>query len=479
MRMSVPRRMLRLAVSLGVVAGIIAVCASVPHVHAASLVLLLLLTLLIVARRWGFVEAAAATGLSAALLNYSFLPLKGLGPTSPEYWIVFVTFLGVGLLASYLAVQAKRQTDEAVARREVAERLYALGQDLPIEGNSGSMVAASINSLARIFQVEAAAFYDINTGEITRSGPKASVISEDLLRDVAHRSELSKHGVTGTLCVPLDCGGQVVGSLAVCAGGMSEITFRAIVDRIEIGLGRVSARENLRQAQETQRNQELKTALLDSLVHEIKTPLSVIKTAVSSLLSRDSDAAGRRELLTIINEEADRMDVSMSEVFWTARVEAGILQSGKGSHDIRPLINETLDELKPLLGHRSVRVDFPDALPPANCDSSMIKGVVKELLTNALKYSASDSPVTVSVEQAGDEIITSVTDSGIGIQPGEETLIFRKHYRGSVRASGTGLGLALAKTIVEAHSGRIGVESKAGGGSVFRFSLPVSKRDVA
>jgi two-component system, OmpR family, sensor histidine kinase KdpD len=218
---------------------------------------------------------------------------------------------------------------------------------------------------------------------------------------------------------------------------------------------------------------------LDSLVHEVKTPLSVIKTAVSSLLSRDSDPAGRRELLTIINEEADRMDASMSGVFWTARVEAGVLQSGKGPHDMRPLVNETLDELKPLIGNRSVMVEVPDSLPPANCDSSMIKGVVKELLTNALKYSPSNSPLTVSVQQAGDEIITSVTDSGSGIQPGEERLIFQKHYRGSVRAPGTGLGLALAKTIVEAHGGRIGVESKVGGGSVFHFSLPVSRRDAA
>ena len=156
-----------------------------------------------------------------------------------------------------------------------------------------------------------------------------------------------------------------------------------------------------------------------------------------------------------------------------------MLQSGKGPHDIRPLVNETLDELKPLLGSRPVVMEVPDSLPPANCDSSMIKGVVKELLTNALKYSPSDSPLTVSVQQAGDEIVTSITDCGIGIRPGEEKLIFQKHYRGSVRAPGTGLGLALAKTIVEAHGGRIGVESKAGVGSVFHFSLPLSHRDVA
>lgn len=471
--MSIPSRALRVAVSLGVIAGIVVLCASVPHIHVASVVLLLLLATLIIASSWGFVEAAVATGLGAVALNYFFLPPRGFRITAPEYWIILITFLGVALLASYLAAQAKRQTDEAVAWRREIEKLYALGQDLQIKSDAGSIVAACVNSLVRIFQVDAAAFYDVSTGEITRSGPKASVISEDLLRDVTHRSG------TATLCVPLHSEGQVIGRLAVCGGSVSETIFRAITDRIEAGLARVSAYEKVRQAQETQRNQELKTALLDSLVHEIKTPLSVIKTAVSSLLSRDSDPAGRRELLTIINEEADRLDASISEVFWTARVEAGMLQSGKGPHDIRLLVNETLVELKPLVGSRSVRVEVPDSLPPANCDSSMIKGVVKELLTNALKYSPPDSPLTVSVQQAGDEIITSVTDSGIGIQPGEDRLIFEKHYRGSVRAPGTGLGLALAKTIVEAHGGRIGFESKAGSGSVFHFSLPVSRRDAA
>jgi signal transduction histidine kinase len=109
----------------------------------------------------------------------------------------------------------------------------------------------------------------------------------------------------------------------------------------------------------------------------------------------------------------------------------------------------------------------------------MIKGVLKELLTNALKYSPVDSPLTVSVREFGEEIITMVGDSGTGLEPGEETHIFEKHYRGSTRAPGAGLGLSIAKTIVEAHGGRIGAESQPGRGSVFYFSLPVSRGDAA
>lgn len=476
---NIPTRILRLAISLGVIIGIIVVCASVPHLHVASLVLLFLLTISIIASRWGVIEGAAATVLGAALLGYFFLPRRGLGPHFPEYWVVCVTFLGVALLSTYLAALIKRRTDEALARRREIESLYALGQDLQREASPSSIISIFLESLVRTFHVEAAAFYDRSTGETTRSGPEGGVIPEDLLRRCDRGSALVEQNTREIWCAPLHSGGQIVGSLAAFGGNLSQLIFSATVDRIEAALARISAYERLREAQETQRNQELKTALLNSLVHEIKTPLSVIKTAVTSLLSRDSDAASRRELLTVIDEEADRLDASISEAFWIARVEAGILQSGKAPREIRPLVKESLDELKPLLVGRSVAVEIAESLPPANCDAHMFKRVLKELVTNAVKYSPCDAPLAVLVEHEGDQIITRVTDSGSGIRPGEETLIFQKHFRGRVRASGAGLGLALAKTIVQSQGGRIWASNRPEGGSVFQFSLPSSPETVA
>ncbi|MGH9502844.1 MAG: sensor histidine kinase [Terriglobales bacterium] len=475
----VVERIVRTAVSLGVVGSIVVACIFLPHVHVAAVVLTLLLAVIIIASRSGFVDAAIATVLGAALLAYFFLPPDGWAIESVEQWMVFFTFLVVALLASYFATRATRQTKEAVAQRREMEKLSRFGQELRIEGNPGSIVAACLGSLVRTFQVEAAIFFDLSTGEITRSGQNRNLISAEQLREAALGRDLYRESATNTLFVPISSGGELAGSLAVCGGSLSELTFRAIADRIEAGLEKVRAQEEVRRAEDTQRKQELKTALLDSLVHEIKTPLSIIKTAASSLLSIDSDAASRRELAAMINEQSDRMDASISETFWTARVEAGTLQSGKGPRDIRPLVQETLHELMPVLGNRTITVEVSDSLPPANCDFHMIKGVLKELLTNALKYSPSDSPLTVSMVQNGDKIITSVADSGRGIQQEEERHIFERHYRGSVRGPGTGLGLAIAKTIVEAHGGQIGFESQPGVGSVFHFSLPLCHGDVA
>ncbi len=476
--MSISTRILRPLVSLAILAGIGELCAQAPKVHSATAVLVLLLATFVIAYWLGFWEAFTATAVSAACLAYFFLPPAGWPIGSAQYWVVFLTFLAVALMTSYFVARSRSQTSEAVVDRRELEFLYAFGKDLPIEGRPGAMVAGSLDSLVRCFETDAAAFYDCVTGEMTRSGSKASSFTEHGLRAATEHSNLFREQATGSMFVPIRCGGRAIGSLAV-RGGMSELTFAAIADRIEARLDKVHAQQELRHAEETRKSQELKTAVLDSLVHEVKTPLSVIKTAASSLLSRDSDPLSRRELLTIINGEADRMDASISDVFWTARLEAGAIGSGKGSNNLELLIKEALSELEPLLAGRLVNVEVPDSLPPATCDFYMIKGVVKELINNAAKYSPSGSPLTICVQRVGNEITTSVCDWGVGIASGEEKLIFAKHYRGQAPGPGTGMGLAIAKTIVEAHGGRIGIKRQPSGGSVFNFSLPVSHQDVA
>jgi two-component system, OmpR family, sensor histidine kinase KdpD len=476
---SIPKRILRFVVSGGVVAGLVAACVSVPHVHLASLVLLLLLVIVIIATLWGFSEAAFGTFLGALLIGYFSRPSHRWAVVAVERGVVLITFLAVAFLASYLAVRAKRQRDEAVSRRREAEQLYAFGKDFPIEGKPDSVLTQSLDSLVRAFEFDAAAYYDCNTGEVARAGEKADALTRNLLSEASRNPDLIVERKGGFYCLRIRSAGQVIGSLALRGRNLSVPTVRAIAERIEVGLEKISAFEAQRLAEEEKKSEALKAAVLDALVHEIKTPVSVIKTAASSLLSRDSDAGVRKELLTIINEETDHLDDSVSHAFWTARVEAGILREGKSSHQMQPLVKEVMSDFAALLKGRSVKVDVPDFLPAANFDTRMIKGVLKELLRNAVKYSPSDSPLTISVQQAGDEIITSVGDSGPGIRPEERDRIFEKHYRGAVNVPGSGLGLAFAKTIVEAHGGQIGVRNGTGSGSVFYFSLPVFHEEVA
>jgi two-component system, OmpR family, sensor histidine kinase KdpD len=359
------------------------------------------------------------------------------------------------------------------------EQLDTFGKDFPIAGNSGSVLEHALSSLVRNFQLDAAAYYDCNTGEVARAGENGEALTEHLLCEAVSDPKLVVERTGGFYCARIRSAGQVIGSFGLHGRSITEPTVRAIAERIEVGLEKICAFEAKRLAEEEKKSEALKAAVLDSLVHEIKTPVSVIKTAASSLLSRDSDASIRRELITIINEETDHLDDSISHAFWTARVEAGILREGKSSQQMQPLVSEVMSDFGALLKGRSVKIDVPDFLPPANFDSRMIKGVLKELLRNAVKYSPPESPLTISVQQAGEVIITSVGDSGPGVRPEERDRIFEKHYRGAVKAPGSGLGLAFAKTIIEAHGGQIGVRNGAGSGSVFYFSLPVFHKEAA
>jgi two-component system, OmpR family, sensor histidine kinase KdpD len=451
----------------------------VPHLHLASLVLLLLLAIIVIAMLWGLREAVVAAILGAVLVGYFSLPQHRWPVEAVERWAVLITFLCVAIFASYLAVRVKGQRDEAVSRRREMEQLYAFGEDFPIEGKPGSVLDHSLSSLVRTFRLDAAAYYDCSTGEVARAGAKAQAVAQDLLVEATRNRELIAKRIEESFCVRIRLAGQVIGSLALRGRNISESTVRSIAERIEVGLEKISAHEAQRQAEDTKKSEALKSAVLDSLVHEIKTPVSVIKTAASSLLSRDSDAGIRKELLTVINEETDHLDDSISHAFWAARIEAGILWEGKAAHQVQPLVNQVVSDMGPLVRGRSVKIDVPECLPPANFDFRMIKAVLKELLTNAVKYSPSESPLAISVQQVGDEIMISVADSGPGIRPDERDRIFEKHYRGAVKAPGTGLGLAFAKTIVEAHRGQIGVRNGAGSGSVFYFSLPIFHEEAA
>jgi two-component system sensor histidine kinase KdpD len=255
----------------------------------------------------------------------------------------------------------------------------------------------------------------------------------------------------------------------------SEQTIRAIVNLVAISVEKARALEDASHAEAARQSEALKSALLDSLAHDIKTPLTSIKAAVTSLLGNSS--AGDHELLTIINEEADRLNQLAAEVIAMARVEAGKLHLEKRPVPVAELIEGALAELGARSG-RTVVVRVPPGIPAAECDPEFVQQVVKQLIENALKYSPEVSAVTVSAERKGAKIVIGVADRGPGIDEEERARIFDKFFRGHrhrFETKGTGMGLAIAKGIMEAHGEKIWVESEPEEGSVFYFSLPVAE----
>jgi len=240
---------------------------------------------------------------------------------------------------------------------------------------------------------------------------------------------------------------------------------------LAIAIEKARALEEASRADAARQSEALKSALLDSLAHDIKTPLTSIKAAVTSLLV--SQAAPDRELLAIINEEADRLNALAAEVVAMARIEAGKLHLDRRPVEIPELIAATLAELKDV----PVIVNAEAGLPRADADAEFVQQVLKQLVENALKYSPEGSRVIILAARKDGKIVIGVKDQGPGIEENERALIFDKFFRGRrhrFSTKGTGMGLAIAKGIVEAHREKIWVESEPGQGSAFYFSLPVS-----
>jgi two-component system sensor histidine kinase KdpD len=224
-----------------------------------------------------------------------------------------------------------------------------------------------------------------------------------------------------------------------------------------------------------ERNQ-LRTALADSLTHEFRTPLTSIKASVTALLANSQlQSEQRNELLIVINEEADRLNQLVGEAGEMARRNASVNLDLK-AHAIEEIIDAARKDCRTLLGQRSVPVQVPPGLPAARADLSRAKKALVQLLENASKYSPPREPITITALLNGHFVMTSVSDRGGGIDDSEQRLIFEKFYRGKNHryvVQGTGMGLPIAKAIIEAHGGSLSVTSERGCGSIFSFTLPV------
>jgi two-component system sensor histidine kinase KdpD len=230
----------------------------------------------------------------------------------------------------------------------------------------------------------------------------------------------------------------------------------------------------------THESERLKSVFLDAIAHDFKTPLTSIKVSVTILLGDlETDLEQRKELLTVIDEECDRINRLVSEASEIARLESGEMKLNLASHSIGDLISAALADCRSVTSNREICLDVKHLDSRLLVDLSLAKRVLVHLIANAQLYSSPGRPITIRTKQQDKFHDISVADQGPGIEEEEIEHIFEKFYRGKnvrYRVPGTGMGLPIAKMIVEAHGGTIRVVNWAGRGSVFTFSLP-AKRD--
>ncbi len=464
----------QIAAALATVAAVLAVCGFLTA-NSTTVALALGLAVLSISAAWGLRAALAASVAAALGLDYYFIPPVGrLTVQDPEDLAAIIAFFVTSVIASQLSSHARRRAAEAESRRAEIERLYQLVQAMLLSGNARDAARDLVHHVVKIFGCVAAAFYDLANEEVFRSGPESSHVSNQELHSASQAADATLDPARGAALVPVKLGGRSAGALALIGAPLSAQTISAVANLAAIALERERAIEEASRAESARQSEALKSALLDSLAHDIKTPLTSIKAAATSLLG-GAPAPAQRELLTIIDEETERLSQIAGEVIAMARIAAGKLHLDKHPAAVSELVSAALAGV-PANGH-VWQIDISAALPEADADPEFASQVIRQLAENAVKYSPPGAPVRISAESRDGKIVIGVADRGPGIEENERSRIFDRFYRGRrhrFATTGTGMGLSIAKGIVEAHGGKIWVESEPGHGAVFYFSLPVA-----
>jgi two-component system sensor histidine kinase KdpD len=473
-------RVFGFGLSIVIVASIAYLYRYVVPVNQTTVALSLLLAILAVSAVWGTAVSVFMSVLAMLVFNYEFLPPVGtLTIADPQNWVALGAFLFTSIIGSQLAARIRKEADEAHHRRREIERLYKFSQKLLGEGNVIQLMNAIPNYIVESFESGAAELFLPQKAKFYRSGFGASHLDEEQMKTAFLRDEATILPQQSLYFIPVRLGVRAIGSLGISGARLSRQTLDAVGSLVAIAIERARAVEQLGETEAERQGERLKSALLDSITHDFRTPLTSMKAAVSSLLTNQKASAQQvQELLTIIDEECDRLNHLVEEAAEMARLEAGEIELHFAPTSIEEIIRLALGHMKSSLGGRMVEVRVSPNLPQVMADAERAKDILVNLIDNANLYSAKDQPIVISAELSVDFVTTSVADRGPGIDDFEQGMIFDKFYRGKDQrylVRGTGMGLPIAKAIVSAHRGTIAVTSQLGHGSVFSFTLPVAR----
>jgi len=441
------------------------------RVHLANVSMLYLLAVFASAIFFGGRPAVLAA--VAAFLTFDFFftePYHTFAVADPAEWIALLLFLVTALITSQLAAALRRSAAEARLREHEAALLYEM-----VRGLNQAHLERGLQDLAERLRDElrlAGVAIRIGVGSYFSARGAAGDVAdapEDLRRVVPVESP---SGRTGEIVLVRALGDRSFSPA-------DDRLLAAAADQIGAAAERARLQHEATDAEVLRRTDELKSALINAVSHDVRTPLASIITAAGSLRRADvpwSDQE-RREFAADIEHEAQRLNRLFGNLLDLSRVEGGTLRPEKSWYDVGALVDDVLGRLRPVTETHRVVVDVPDDLPPVLLDPTEIDQVLSNLIENAARHTPPGTEISVRARRDGGEVRLEVADRGPGIPTAALARLFdafyQGHDQGAPRTKGLGLGLAIAKGLVEAHGGRIWAENRPEGGARFVIALPI------
>jgi two-component system, OmpR family, sensor histidine kinase KdpD len=458
-----------------------------------DVVMIYLLGIMVVSSRHGLVPSVFAAFLSVAALDFFFVPpLFTFAVADFRHAVTFTVMFLVAVVISGLTQRVKNQAQAARQREARTLSLYGLSRELAATQGSQRVVEVSTRHLEQVFQSKVSVFTPGSSRSLARiyASPgmeQASERESSISQWVWSNQKEAGVGTTTlpslpTLYIPLVASGGIVGVLGLQPeepDRFDSLEQRRQVDvfasHMALAMERAQLAEETERARRTVETEQLRSSLLSSVSHDLRTPLAVITGAASTLVQGESsiDQATRLDLMKTILEEAERLNRLIRNLLDMTRLDSGTVKVKKEWLALEEVVGAALNRLDARLAEREVRVELPADLPLVPFDAVLIEQALINLLENAAKYSQGQIEVRASAAAA--EVMVEIADRGPGIEPGQEDRVFEKFHR-AVREggpSGVGLGLAICRAIVAAHGGRIWVQNRDGGGASFRFALPI------
>ena len=483
MSSQISSRLLRLWLSLALIAASTFICYVAIHANATTAGFVFLVGILVIAATWGLIEALVASGAAMLCFNYFFLPPVGrLAIADPQNWAALLTFLATALIASHLSDRARKEAHEAKRRQQETERLYELSRVILLTGTARHIYFQVAQNLARIFECRSVAIYDPETATISYGGQQQLPEIEARLKQVLTATAPAQDPASDVLIAGIAGSGRALGSLAMAGISLSDNALQALLKLVAIALEGARTQQAATHAEAVRQSEEFKSTLLDAIAHEFKTPLTSIKVASTSILTDVPDLSPQvRELTSIIDEEASRLNLLVTDAVRMAQMDASKIQLEKQPVAVAEFVGRVLEDFRPRLNGRSLRVNLSQTLPRIAADPDLASMALRQVIDNGFKYSLPASAIEVAADASAEWVTIRVRDQGPGIPKRESERIFDRFYRRRVakdRVPGSGLGLYIAREIVRAHGGDLWVESVVGSGSEFCLMLPAQEEPV-